>query len=93
MAEGRERAVNLWRIGEYSEVYAAHSEKEMLDYFLKLVGAEEAIEAVASMFERVSDNELDVEFEFDNDGERTRTTWRKLAADMDVPCQVSSSYV
>lgn len=91
--ETQEQTINLWRIGEESEIFAAHSEQEVREYYSKLAG-KYADEGLQSLFEKIPDSELDSEFDFYDDGEKRRTTLRKLAADIAIiPTQICSSYL
>ena len=85
-------AIRVWQIGpDGTEYYAAHSEQEMREYYLNIVGREMGEEDLRDYFEEVTG--LDIEFDFNDDGEKKRTTWRKLAEKCDeLPCQISTGY-
>jgi hypothetical protein len=88
-----EKSVRVWQIGpDGTEYYAAHSEEEMKAYYRSICGTEEHCEEdLRDYFEEVTD--LDAEFNFNDDGLKTRTTWRKLAEDQsDLPTQISTGY-
>ena len=90
----QEQVISLWRIGEESEIFAAYSEEQVRDYYIKLVGNKEADEAFGCLFEKIPETEMDAEFDFNDDGDKSRTTLRKLATGMAiVPTQVCSSYL
>jgi|ERR1700733_6382708 len=87
--------VRVWQIGpDGTEYYAAHSEEEMKRYYRALLGPGnrgDAIHDLKHNFKEVGD--LDEEFEFDDDGEKKTTTWRKLAESAGVlPCIISTGY-
>jgi hypothetical protein len=85
-----DKSVRVWQIGpDGTEYYSAHSEEEMKKYYRSL-GTDTCEEDLRDHFEEVTD--LDAEFEFDDDGERSRTTWRKLAESMPIPTQISTGY-
>lgn len=88
-----EKPVRVWQIGpDGTEYYAARSEEEMKAYYRQIVGDDESCdEDLRDHFEEVKD--LDAEFDFNDDGEKTRTTWRKLAEDQaHLPTQISTGY-
>jgi hypothetical protein len=84
--------VRVWQIGpDGTEYYAAHSEEEMKSYYRDLCGSEEYCEDnLKNYLEEVTD--LDREFQFNDDGKITKTSWRKLAEEAQLPTQLSSSY-
>jgi hypothetical protein len=87
-----DKPVRVWQIGpDGTEYYAAHSEEEMKQWYRENVGDESAEGDLRDYFEEVTD--LDAEFDFNDDGEKTRTTWRKLAEDQaHLPTQISTGY-
>ena len=89
--------VRVWCIGsDGTEYFAAHSEEEMRQYYIDLMGTggrDQAEDDLLNYFDEVPEEELDVEFNFNNDGTLERTTWRKLVAEeIDVPTQISTGY-
>jgi len=84
--------VKVFQIGpDGTEYYAAHSEQEMRDWYAKTVGGPEAAEDLQSYFEEVTD--IDVEFNFSDEGKERRMTWRQLVLECDeLPCQISTGY-
>ena len=86
--------IRVWCIGpDGTEYYAAHSEEEMRDFYVGLVGKEEAERDLAEHFEEVPQAALDVEFQFDEDGNKIMTTWRKLIdSAITIPTQISTGY-
>jgi hypothetical protein len=90
-----DRPIRVWQIGpDGTEYYAAHSEEEMKRYYRNVLGPrdrETAEDDLIHHFEEVEN--LDEEFEFDDDGEKATTTWRKLAeSGAALPCQISTGY-
>ncbi len=83
--------IMVWQIGpDGTEYYAARSEQEMRDWY-KGLSPDTAEEDLRDHFERVED--IDAEFDFNDDGEMKRTTWRKLAEECtELPCQISTGY-
>ena len=86
-----DKPVRVWQIGpDGTEYYAAHSEEEMIAYY-KSLGTDTEEEDLRDYFEEVTD--LDTEFDFNDDGEKKRTTWRKLAEEQaTLPTQISTGY-
>jgi len=85
-----ETIIRVWQIGpDGTEYYAAHSEEEMKSYYRSL-GTPECEDDLRDHFEEVTD--LDAEFDFNDDGVMRRTTWRKLAEESYLPCQLSTGY-
>ena len=85
-------AIKVFCIGpDETEYYAANSKEELRQYYIQLVGAQQAEEDFAN-FREIPKSELDVEFEFNDDGVKRRTTWRKEIAGAKVPCQISTGY-
>lgn len=84
--------IHVYLIGsDGTEYYAAHSEQEMRDWYLRTIGDDSAVEDLRDEFEEVTD--IDSEFDFNDDGEMKRTTWRKLAEECnELPCQLSTGY-
>lgn len=82
--------IRVWQIGpDGTEYYAARSEQEMRDWYQTITDTAE--EDLRDYFEEVDD--IDREFEFNDDGEVRKVTWRKLAEECaELPCQLSSSY-
>ena len=82
--------IHVWQIGpDGTEYYAAHSEKEMREWYSTLTDTAEI--DLRDYFEEVTD--IDSEFDFNDDGEMKRMTWRKLAEDCsELPCQLSTGY-
>ena len=84
------QTVRVFVIGsDGTEVYAAHSVEEMAGWYRKLMGTD-AEEDLNNYFQELTD--IDSEFDFDDDGEKTKTSWRKLAEGRDLPCQLSTGY-
>lgn len=85
-------AIRVWQIGpDGTEYYAAHSEQEMREYYKTLVDEETWTEDLRDYFEEVTD--IDKEFNFNDDGEHRKTTWRQLAQECTaLPCQLSTGY-
>jgi hypothetical protein len=86
------KPVKVWQIGpDGTEYYAAHSEEEMKKYYREICGSEEHCEEdLREHFEEITN--LDAEFDFNDEGEKKRMTWRKLAEDQELPCQISTGY-
>jgi hypothetical protein len=86
--------IKVWQIGpDGTEYYAARSEAEMREWYLKEAAvAEEAEEDLRDHFEEVT--HLDAEITFNDDGEIRQTTWRKLAEEHaeHLPTQISTGY-
>jgi hypothetical protein len=82
--------IRVWQIGpDGTEYFAARSEEEMRAYYALL--SDTAEEDLRDYFEEVSD--IDAEFDFNDDGEMKRMTWRKLAEECaELPCQISTGY-
>ena len=80
-------------IGEESELFAARSEKEVREFYVELVGQDDAAEAFESDF---TERDLAEEWEFDFDGVRKTMTLAELLRDIHahtaMPNQVSTSY-
>lgn len=87
-----ETVIRVWQIGpDGTEYYAARSEEEMRAYYRTLTEPELADEDLKDHLEEVT--ELDSEFDFNDDGDVKRTTWRKLAEECgELPCQISTGY-
>lgn len=87
-------AENIWRVwcigSDRTEYFAARSEEEVRTLYIGMVGDEQATEDFEACFLEVTD--YDKEFDFDEDGTKIRTTWRKLLDDVTTPTQVSSGY-
>lgn len=85
--------IGVWQIGgDGTEYYAANSEQELRDFYIGLVGKEQAEEDFTDEFRKLTDSEMDAEFDFNDDGDVRRTTFRKLANDAVLPTQISSGY-
>lgn len=83
--------VRVWSIGESSELFAAHSEEEMRNYYTKMVGKGDAERAFADHFEEQTDFES--AYEYDDEGKKALLTLRDLInMNAPAPCQISSSY-
>jgi predicted house-cleaning noncanonical NTP pyrophosphatase (MazG superfamily) len=83
--------IKVFQIGpDGTEYYAARSEEEMREYYKTLTDTAE--EDLRDYFEEVTG--IDVEFDFNDDGEIKRMTWRKLAEEHSdfLPCQISTGY-
>ena len=92
-----EKQIRVWQIGpDGTEYYAAFSEQEMRSFYRSLLGSRpedqrEAEHDLKHHFDEVEN--LDEEFEFNDDGQKLITTWRKLAATAtSLPCQISTGY-
>ena len=90
-----ETTIRVWQIGpDGTEYYAARSEQEMRDWYRALFGPGEQIDCEEDLrdhFEEITD--IDAEMDFNDDGEKKRTTWRKLAEEYaELPCQLSTGY-
>lgn len=87
-----DETVRVWQIGpDGTEYYAAHSEEEMKAFYRGICGMEEHCEDdLRNHFDEVSD--IDAEFDFNEDGQTVRTTWRNLAEQSKLPTQISSGY-
>ena len=75
-----------------TEYYAANSEEEMRRCYVETVGEEQAKEDIDSGFEEIPEENMDVEFDFNDDGKQINTTWRKLAEGADPGAQISTGY-
>jgi len=88
--------IRVWCIGpDGTEYYAAHSEAEMRQFYIEMVGKEQAEEDFAADFTEVPSSKLDEEFdELDESGKVIgRTTWRKrIAVETRIPTQIASGY-
>lgn len=85
--------VRIWCIGgDMTEYYVAHSEEEMRQYYISLVGKKEAESDMADHFAEVPQSAMDVEFDWDDDGKKIKTTWRKQIENALAPCQISTGY-
>lgn len=93
-ARREKKAVRVWQIGpDGTEYFAAHSEAEMRAYYRLNSDPDTCEEDLRTCFEEVSGLDLDREFYFDDDGEKTKTTWRKLAEECShLPCQIGTGY-
>lgn len=88
-----EEETKIWCIGaDRTEYYAAHSEEEMRQFYIGLVGKQQAEEDFEGCFEELAESELDAEFEMEEDGEKRKTTWRKELIGAHIPCQISTGY-
>jgi len=88
----KKKGLRVWVIGsDGTEVYAAHSEEEMKQYYREMCGTEEYCEEdLRDNFTEITN--LDAEFEFNDDGNTITTTWKKLAEESHLPCQLSTAY-
>lgn len=86
------KELHIYHIGEYGEVFAAHSEQEAKDYYRDLSSftQEEAEERFADEFSEVAD--LDTPFNYNFDEGPSLTTWRELAEGCNLPTQLSTMY-
>lgn len=85
--------IRVWQIGpDGTEYFAARTEEEMRAYYRLNSDPDTCEEDLRDNFEEVLD--LDAEFDFDDDGEKKKTTWRKLAEENSdqIPCQISTGY-
>ena len=87
-----EQVIRVWQIGpDGTEFYAARSEEEMLAYYRLNSDPATCESDLRDHFEEVTN--LDEEMQFDDDGEKKLTTWRKLAESAtEFPCQISTGY-
>jgi hypothetical protein len=85
-------SIRVFQIGpDGTEYFAAHSEEEMRAYYRLNSDPDTCESDLADEFQEVTN--LDEEFDFDDDGEKVRTTWRKLAESASkYPCQISTGY-
>jgi len=83
--------IKVWQIGpDGTEYYAARSEQEMRDWY-RLHSPDTADEDLSQHFEEVED--IDSKFEFNDDGEIRKVSWRELAEECaELPNQLSSGY-
>lgn len=90
--DARVPEIKVFQIGpDGTEYYAAHSEEEMREYYKGLVDEETATEDLRDYFDPVKN--IDEEFDFNDDGENKKTTWRKLAEEcVELPCQLRTGY-
>ena len=86
------QTIRVWQIGpDGTEYYAAHSEEEMRKWYTETVEPDIGDNDLRDYFEEVTD--IDKEFDFMDDGEVKRMTWRKLAEECgELPCQLSTGY-
>ena len=86
--------IHVYHIGEYGEVFAAHSEQEVKDYYRDLYSytQEEADKRFADEFREITDLDTPFKMKDSDDGSEAMTTWRKLAEDCDLPTQLSTMY-
>jgi hypothetical protein len=72
---------HVFQIGpDGTEYFAANPEEEVKAFYREIYGSEEHCEEdLREHFEEVTG--IDLEFDFNDDGEMKRTTWRKLAED------------
>ncbi len=83
-----DKTIRVWQIGpDGTEYYAAHSEEEMREWYKAT--ADNWEEDLRDHFE---EQDPDAEFDFNDDGVVTRTTWRKLAEEQQLPSQLSTGY-
>lgn len=82
--------IKVWQIGpDGTEYYAARSEQEMREWYAGI--SDTAEEDLRDYFEPVED--IDTEFDFNDEGEMKKTTWRKLAEESsELPNQLASGY-
>jgi len=91
--------IRAWVIGcDGTEVYVAHSEEEMRQYYIELVGEADAAEDLAAHFTEIPQDQMDVERNFSEENpetgkfEKVLTSYRKLALEGEIPGQILSSY-
>ena len=86
--------VRVWCIGpDQTEYYAAHSFKELRNFYVELVGEEQTKEDFKAHCKEVSQSCLDDEFKFNREGETITTTWCELIEECDsLPNQISTGY-
>ena len=71
------KTIKVFVIGsDGTEVYAAHSVEEMAASYRELMG-QDAEDDLDNYFRELTD--IDSEFDFDDDGEKKKATWRRLA--------------
>jgi hypothetical protein len=86
--------VRVWCIGsEKTEYYAAHSEEEMRQFYIEMVGKKHAEEDMAAWFQEVPESELDTEFDLGEEGNHVKTTWQKLIQLHEtIPAQIKTAF-
>jgi hypothetical protein len=86
------KTIRVWQIGpDGTEYYAAHSQEEMKAYYRQNYALDTCEGDLRDYFEEVQN--IDAEFDFNDDGEKRRTSWRKLAEECaSLPCQISTGY-
>lgn len=83
--------IRCWHIGEIGEIYVAHNEKELRDWYPTLVGAEQAESDLPAEFRELTDAEMDAEAEDPDTGEMF--SWRKIASEsVYIPNQIGTMY-
>lgn len=81
--------VRAWHIGEYGEVYAAHSEEEIKAYYIGLVGRQQADEDFESEFRELTDEEMRAEV---TDADGVSWSWLSIAQTVNLPEQIGTLY-
>ncbi|MGC2232083.1 MAG: hypothetical protein WBA09_11305 [Candidatus Acidiferrum sp.] len=89
-----EELIRAWHIGKYGEIFAGRcDEAGIKQYILDLTGEKDGRECIDSLFEEISQEEMDVERDWiDGEGNKTRTTYRKEADGGALPCQIGTTY-
>lgn len=86
--------VRVWCIGpDKTEFYAAHSEEQMREFYLEMVGRKHAEADFAAYFQEVPESELDTEFDLGGEGNPVKMTWRKLIQLHEtIPAQIKTAF-
>ena len=89
-----EELIRAWHIGKYGEIFAGRCDEAGIQYILDLTGEKDGRECIDSLFEEISQEEMDVERDWiDGEGNKTRTTYRKDPDPRDQPSPVISAPV
>ena len=88
------QSVRVWCIGpDKTEFYAAHSEGQMREFYIEMVGRKHAEADLAAYFQEVPESELDIEFSLGEEGNAAKTTWRKLIELHEaLPAQIKTAF-
>jgi hypothetical protein len=85
--------MRVWCIGsDGTEFWAARSEEEMRECYIAEVGESQAKEDIEDGFDELSDERMDEEFDFNDNGKTVRTTFRKLAEKAEPGSMLSTGY-
>ena len=81
----RQQELHIYHIAEYGKVFVGRSAKEVQDFYIGLVGADQAKEDFDELFSEVENIDKPIQF----DGKET--TWREVAESAEkLPTQIAS---